>query len=531
MTSLARYAGEVVEASLAFGRAGLLKPLSPQAIARGGLAVMRDGVSPAAAYELAAARFGEETAIVDDRGEVGFRRFASEISEVAGALERAGVGSRDRVGLLCRNHRDMIRTLAAASAVGADVVLLNTSFAAPQLSRVLADQGVTVLVYDEDLAPATAETPADVLRYVARRNDGSSKDVALEDLPPGRRSSLRLAITNRTRYVLLTSGTTGRPRGAARPVPHTLGPLVGLLSRIPLKVRDTVLIASPMFHAWGFAHLGFALGLAETIVLEDRFDPESVLAAIETHRVQVLVAVPVMLQRMIDLAEERRCRYDVSSLRVVAVSGSALAAGLAVSFMDVFGEVVYNLYGSTEAGWVSIATPADLRAAPQSAGHPPIGTSVRIADSSGSALPAGSTGRILVRNALVLGGGLLRRDFLDTGDMGYVDGTGRLFVVGRSDDMIVSGGENVYPEEVEEVLATHPAIAEVAVVGVPDERFGQRLRALVVLRHGSHVGADEVKRYVRDRLARFKVPRDVEFVSALPRNATGKILRAPAASD
>jgi acyl-CoA synthetase (AMP-forming)/AMP-acid ligase II len=309
-------------------------------------------------------------------------------------------------------------------------------------------------------------------------------------------------------------------------MPRSLDPVIGVLDRIPLRVRDTTLIAAPLFHGWGFANLGFSMLLSASVVLQDRFDPEAALAAVARHRVRVLVAVPVMLQRILDLPEEVRARYDTSSLEVVAVSGSALAGGLATQFMDAFGDVLYNLYGSTEAAWASIATPADLREAPQSAGRPPFGTELRIVDDEGAPVPAGTTGHIHVRNAM-LHGAPQAGGFLDTGDVGHVGEDGRLYVEGRSDDMIVSGGENVYPQEVEELLATHPAIAEAAVMGVPDERFGQRLKALVVLRDGESVSADEVRSYVRGRLARYKVPRDVEMVDSLPRNATGKVLRKP----
>jgi acyl-CoA synthetase (AMP-forming)/AMP-acid ligase II len=528
MRPLASRAGNLVTATAALGRSGLLRPVSPLALVRGVLAVTRDGLSPAAAYEYAAARFPDAVAVVDDRGTISFAELAASISTLSAALERLGIGSEDRVALLCRNHREFVHVVAAVSALGADVLLLNVSFAAPQLAQVLAEQRATVLVYDEELAGIAQRAPEGITRLVARRADGSSPDPALEELAGGSRSRLRFAMRSPTRYILLTSGTTGHPRGAVRSVPFTLDPVVAVLSRIPLHVRDVVLIASPLFHGWGFAHLAFALGLSESLVLQDRFEPEAVLAAIARHRVRVLVAVPVMLQRLLELPEETRRRNDVSSLEVVAVSGSALPAGLAPRFMDVYGDILYNLYGSTEAAWASIATPADLRAAPQCAGLPALGSSVRVVGDGGSDAAPGQIGRILVRNRLLLGGRSARRPsggFLDTGDVGRFDEAGRLYVEGRADDMIVSGGENVYPQEVEEVLATHPGIAEAAVAGVPDARFGQRLQATVVLRPGHDLTEDDVRTYVRERLARYKVPRDVRFVKALPRNETGKILR------
>jgi fatty-acyl-CoA synthase len=238
-----------------------------------------------------------------------------------------------------------------------------------------------------------------------------------------------------------------------------------------------------------------------------------------------------MMQRMLDLPEATRRRYDTSSLKVVAVSGSALTGPLATEFMDAFGDVVYNLYGSTEVAYASIADPAQLRAAPGTAGTPPRGTTVKIYDDHARELPPGQTGRIFVGNSMLFegytGGG--NKEVIDglmsTGDVGHLDAAGRLFVEGRDDEMIVSGGENVFPAEVEDLLAGLDAVSEVAVVGVPDEEFGQRLVAFVVLHAGASLTADEVKEHVRANLARYKVPRDVEFLDALPRNATGKVLK------
>jgi len=238
-----------------------------------------------------------------------------------------------------------------------------------------------------------------------------------------------------------------------------------------------------------------------------------------------------MLQRILELPQETLDRYDTSSLRVIAVSGSALPGPLATRVMDQFGEVLYNLYGSTEVAWATIATPEDLRAAPGCAGRAPLGTVVKLFDEENREVALGQTGRIFVASGFPFEGytgGETKAtigELMSSGDVGHFDAAGRLFIDGRDDDMIVSGGENVFPAEVEDLLAGHPAVREVAVVGVEDEDWGQRLKAVIVLQEGESVDEDELKDYVKRNLAAFKVPREIAFVDALPRNATGKILK------
>jgi fatty-acyl-CoA synthase len=238
-----------------------------------------------------------------------------------------------------------------------------------------------------------------------------------------------------------------------------------------------------------------------------------------------------MVQRIMELPEETRRRYDCSSLNAVPLSGSALPGELAVKFMDEFGDVAYNLYGSTEVAWATIATPEDLREAPGTAGKPPIGTVLKILDERGRPVAQGETGRIFVANDMLFegytGGGSKEvvDGLMSTGDVGHLDEQGRLFVSGRDDEMIVSGGENVFPREVEDLLARHDAVAEAAVIGVEDKEFGQRLKAFVVIREGQKATEEDLKAYVKSNLARYKVPRDVEFLDELPRNATGKVLK------
>ncbi len=505
-------------------RSGLIAPMRPDRLVRMGRVLRRWGATPAGALATAAVRFGDRVAVVDEERSVTYAELDERTSAMAAGLVRSGIGEGDAVGILCRNHLGFVEAAAAVSKAGADTVYLNTEFAGPQVAGVVEREGIRAIVHDAALAEVAAAGGAGVDLYASEGTGaGTLAGLAIEGDAP--------QPAGVGRVIILTSGTTGTPKGARRAETSSLTPAVALLSAIPFRARDTTVIAPPLFHAWGFAHLTLGMAFGSTLVLRRRFDPEATLAAIAEHRATVLAVVPVMLQRLLALPPEVRDRYDTSSLRVVAASGSQLSGEVANRFMDAFGDILYNLYGSTEVAWASIAGPEDLRAAPGTAGRPPLGTTVRILDDGGRELPVGETGRIFVRNDMLFegytGGGSkdVVAGMMATGDVGRFDAEGRLFVEGRDDEMIVSGGENVFPHEVEEVLLAHPAIADAAVVGVDDEEFGQRLRAYVVPARGATIDAGSVREHVRSNLARYKVPRDVEVVEELPRTATGKVLK------
>jgi fatty-acyl-CoA synthase len=522
-------AGQVVEAARVFGGAGLIAPMRPDRAARAGLELWRFGPTPAAGYGAAAARTPDDTAIIDELGRLSFAAVHRRTNALAHSLSDAGVREGDGVAIMCRDHRGFVEATVAASKLGAHALYMNTAFAGPQLTEVVKREQAAAIVYDEEFSEILSDAGRRRKRFVAWSDDPSqTPDPTLEQLIAAgdERDVVPPAESGRT--VILTSGTTGTPKGASRSSPG-VGAAVAILSRIPLRVRERTVIAAPLFHSWGFAHFTLGLLLSTTLILRRRFDPEGTLAAIDRHRAQHCPMVPVMLKRILDLPEEVRARHDTSSLRTVAVSGSALSADLAHRFMDEFGEVVYNLYGSTEVAWASIATPRDLRAAPGTAGSPPMGTTLRILDESGGEVSRGRTGRIFVANDAQFegytGGG--SKEVIDglmsTGDVGHLDDAGRLFVEGRDDDMIVSGGENVFPQEVEELLEAHSDVVEAAVIGVDDPEWGQRLKAFVVTRDSTSV--EDLQGYVKENLARYKVPREIEPIDGLPRNQTGKVLK------
>ena len=330
--------------------------------------------------------------------------------------------------------------------------------------------------------------------------------------------------------MLLTSGTTGTPKGARR---SGGGPasLAAMLDRIPWRAGETTVVAAPMFHAWGFGQLAISGTMGCTVVMRRKFDPEAILELVDTRRATGLAVVPVMLERIIDLPDERLDAYTLETLRFVTASGSRMRAEAVTRFMDRFGDVVYNSYNATEAGLISTATPADLRAAPETAGRPVVGTDLRILDDEDAEVSAGDVGRITVSSDSQFEGYTsgdtksFHDRYMVSGDLGRVDEAGRLYVVGRDDEMIVSGGENVYPLEVEQTLGEHDDVVEAAVIGVDDEKFGQRLDAYVVLRPDAGATPDDLKQHVKQHLAGYKVPRAVVVLDGLPRNDTGKVMK------
>ena len=502
-------------------RRGMLNPGPPVQQVKQLTALKSWGFGLAGELRQAANRSPKAVAVIDEtRGSTTYAELLAGSEKVAAVIRELGYGPGDRVGLLARNHVLAIETMMAASALGIDLVLGNTGLSGSQLRLVAEQQEIRALIHDDDFADIVAHLPEELPKVseseLTRRVAATAQPPAMS--PPER--------TGRT--IILTSGTTGTPKGAPRKTPGGFGPLISIIERIPLHAGDRILISAPIFHTWGYAAMQLSVALRATIILQRKFDPERARQTLEDLQPEAMFAVPVMLQRMMELPSDPGGKAR-RNLRVVATSGSAYPKGFTQRFMDEYGEVLYNLYGSTEASWVCIATPAEMRRNSETAGTPPVGTVVKILDDDGAEAPTGTIGRIFAGNEMVFDGYTngKTKDFVDglvaTGDVGHVE-DGLYFVDGRDDDMIVSGGENVYPSEVESLLAEHPAVREVVVVGIPDERFGQRLAAFIAVNEGSELDAEQVKEHVREHRARHCIPREVVFLDELPRNATGKVL-------
>jgi fatty-acyl-CoA synthase len=486
---------------------------------------------------LNARRHPDRAACIDDDGEFTYKELDEAAHALANALIEKGVKGGDGVAILARNHRWFLIANYGVARVGARIILLNSEFSGPQIKEVSEREGAKLIIYDDEYTKAVSKAEPELgkLRALGTNPDSDepsgSGDETLADLIERSSKEPAPKATRHASIIILTSGTTGTPKGANRSTPPTLAPVGGILSHVPFKADEVTSLPAPMFHALGYLHGTIAMFLGSTLVLRRKFKPPLVLEDIEKHKVTAMVVVPVMLSRILDALEKMDKKPDLSSLKIVFASGSQLGAELATRTLKDLGPVIYNMYGSTEIAFATIAGPKDLERNAATVGPVVKGVKVRILDDNGNELPQGEVGRIFVGNAFPFegytGGGnkQIIDGLLSSGDVGYFDEHGLLYVSGRDDEMIVSGGENVFPAEVEDLISGHPEVIEATAIGVEDKEWGHRLRAFVVKKEDASIDEDTIKHYVRDNLARYKVPREVIFLEELPRNPTGKILK------
>ena len=497
------------------------------------VAKLRRAAGEAAGPAIYAAIHGSRVALIDPQGPVTYSELAAMCNAVMNGLGEVLPGQdRPTVGVMCRNSRFAVIGLLSGIGLGARVVLLNTDLGAKQMAEVTAREKVDVILHDAEFAGVLELVDHGVRRYVAWTDqaEGEPAPETLDHLISSSSIELPRAPQHQSSLVILTSGSTGAPKGAPRDGAVSMSLPAGFVSKIQIRGSDTVLMSAPAFHGWGLLATMVCLLTGATVVMDRRFRAPESLSLLVEHRCTAMMVVPTMLRRFMDLDEEQLRRIDHGRLRMIASGGAKLDSSLVLAVAERFGPVLHNLYGATEASYVTIATPDDLAAEPTTAGRPPLGVEVAIIR-DGARVPTGESGQIFVRSGSQISkytNGTSKETLngmLNTGDTGRLDAAGRLFVEGRSDGMIISGGENVFPEEVELALGKHPDIVDAAVVAVPDQDFGQRLRAFVVPRDGADVAAADVKTYIGTELSRSRVPRDVIVVPDLPRGAQGKITK------
>lgn len=468
----------------------------------------------------------------------------ARIDRLSSALARRGIGRKESLLLMMHNRQEHVELGAAAARVGAAAVSISWRSTAKELVYLANHSGARGIALEPELLPVLEEAapalPAALLANVllAGPAPASSRTPAtpIDALLRERAEPVREPGADEDAAVVVyTSGTTGEPKGAVRKFPKdTMQAAMRFINETPMRVDDVHLVACPLYHSTAFGFLSLSHLLGNTVVIMDEFKPEAFLEMVERHGITTTAVVPTMLHRVMELPEATRDRYDTRSLRVVFSGGAPLPGPLAIDFMDAFGDVLFNFYGATETGLVTLAGPGDLRAAPGTIGKAVPGNDIRLLDDDRREVAAGAVGELYVKNDLLVAGyhedeeatrASMVSGYFSVGDLARRDRDGRYFIEGRKRDMIISGGVNVYPAEVEAALEQHPDVAEVAVVGVPDREWGERVRAFVVPRPGATLEEGALKAFARERLAGPKVPRDYVLLDALPRNPTGKVLK------
>jgi fatty-acyl-CoA synthase len=526
-------------------KSGMLWTLTPPGLTELLRVLARGSLNPSLAYRINARNAPSKPALIAGGRTTSWGELDERIDRLSAGFARRAIGRRSSVLLLMRNRQEFIEVAAAAARGGAAAVAVSWRSTPRELLYLAVHSGASAIVTEPELLATLeqvrGELPEALLENVfvvgaTAPRGGAVRATALDSLYEDRAPrgyGARQAIDEDAAVVIYTSGTTGKPKGAVRRFPKAaMDAAFGFLNETPLRVDDVHLVTCPLYHSTAFGFLSLATVLGQTIVLMDEWNPSAFLRAVEQHGVTTTAVVPTMLHRLLELPRATRDAYDTSSLRAVFSGGAPLPAPVALAFMDTFGDVLFNFYGATETGLVTLGKPADLRAAPGTIGRALPGNEIRLLDDAGREVGEGEVGELYVKNQLLVAGYLddpaataasMRSGFFSVGDLARRDASGRYFLEGRKRDLIISGGVNVYPAEIEAVFEEHPGVAEVAVVGVPDAEWGERVRAFVVARSGVALSKGELSTFARERLAGPKVPRDIVLVEALPRNPTGKV--------
>jgi fatty-acyl-CoA synthase len=494
---------------------------------------------PAVLWPLYAADTPDEPALVQGRRRFTWAVANARINRLANALRWNGIHPGGRVAIMLGNSIEWFEAVAACQKIGAATVLVSYRSAAPELRYLLGNSQAGAVFFGVENAEVVREAKRGLVGDDRAIEIGTKSgdeftpyDMFLlqgsEDEPP---AELRRA---GSRTILYTSGTTGKPKGAVRDLSKGgLAALAGLLRRVPFRRADRHLVAAPLYHATASGFASLHLGLGSTLTILERFEPIEFLRAVDQERITTSALVPTMLRALVDVPAAEASRFDTSSLRILVSTGSTLGEPLERAVLERFGDVLYDLYGSTEMGHVTVATPQDKRACPGTIGRPFPGIDVVLLDDRRKPVSEGEIGEIFVRSSLTIEGyhgdeAATRQarhgEYFSGGDLAVRDARGYLKLVGRKTDVIISGGVNLYPAEIEAVLAAHPAIREAAIVGTPDEKWGESPVAFVSAETGAVIPADaDLVDFCKRSLASYKVPRRFERIEALPRNPTGKV--------
>jgi fatty-acyl-CoA synthase len=557
LKSFARFGAATVDFVRASGVVGAMRPKAALAFARRSRGAPR---GPSLVIRLHALNTPQKLALVDGDVRLSYAELDGRVNRLAHGLHALGVGPGKRVAVMMQNRHEYLEAQWAIARLGAIVVQIGYRLKAAEVAYILGHcepeafliEAEHAAVAFEAIRRANFPTRPDAVIVAASRattaDTGAHGDAAehaagaraWEAVLAGGRADEPPAVSESdgagAGVMIYTSGTTGRPKGAARDFRRTLHHAVAdFLAQVRFRHDDRHLVVCPLYHSAAPAFMAFTFMFGGTCVLDrGHFDPEQVLATIERERITTSFMVPTMLGRLAAVPAEVRARYDTSSLRWLLSGAAPLPTETARRVEACFGAILYNFYGSTETGIVTMALPGEHTARPGTIGRALLGNEIRLLDDEGLEVEPGQAGELWVRNTMLVAGyhkdqgatdKARRGGFFSVGDVARVDADGYYYLADRKADMVISGGVNIYPQEIEQHLHTHPAVLEVAVVGVPDPDWGESPVAYVVVRPGHAVFADELRGFCRDALADYKCPRRFELIDALPRNPTGKVLK------
>lgn len=522
---------------------GLIGALSPVVLARFAARAVFASRNPSAVISLHALNSPDKEALVEGERRWSYRELDTRIDRLANAFLAVGVAPGDRVALMMRNSHAYLETQWATTRASGYAVQIGYRLKPAEVAYILGNSEPRVLIVgatELDVAreaAALARFSGRIIpvgpEYEAFLAQGSAKPPR----PPGARGAASAASGDDEKggVMIYTSGTTGRPKGAARSFKkgfHVAA--VDFLRQLGVRHDDRHLVVCPLYHSAAPAFVLLHLIVGSTIVLMEHFDAEEALAAIERERITSAFMVPTMLARLAGTAAAHKGRWQTHTLRWLAAGAAPLPTETARRVEAELGPILYNFYGATETGLVTLALPGEHTARPGTIGRALAGNEIRLLGEDGREVAPGAVGELYVRNSMLVAGyhrdraatdSAMKDGFFSVGDMGRVDSDGYYYLADRKTDMVISGGVNIYPQEIEERLHAHPAVQEAAVIGVPDEQWGEALKAFIVVRPGHEVDAPTLAGFCKETLANFKCPKSFEFMDTLPRNPTGKVLK------
>jgi fatty-acyl-CoA synthase len=493
-----------------------IRLLTPAGLFRFAVSTIMEGVNLMTLLRYASKIYRENIAFVDEKEQISYAELFKQSQQLVLNLQsNFQLQPKQKVALVCRNSISLIRSVFAVSRLGADIFLLNPEMTLEQIDGLNSRHKFDFFIYDAEVSESINELNLENKSLITY----SDTTISVESLSKNVNGNLsKPNKTYSTNIIVLTGGTTGTPKVAKRKasVFNFLHPFFALLTELNLDKYNSVYIATPAYHGFGVSAIFIGLVLGEKMFMLNRFDAKKGCELIRENQIEVVTLVPLMLQRMLSFNAD-----SLKPLKCIISGGAALNPALVEETFDKLGDKLFNLYGTSEAGFSVMATPQDLRNSTNTIGRAIAGVKLQILDSDEKKVEVGKVGRLCLKSSWAIKD--TKNKAIETGDLAYKDENGYIFLCGRNDEMIVSGGENVYPIELENVLIKHDEVNQVAVIGIIDADFGQRLKAFVVRSGESGIDQSQILEWLQSRVARFQMPKSVEFLDELPITSVGKI--------